>query len=322
MAEGDIATATGPGPDLHGRFTAYLAAEGFVDDLVAELVGEFGVEPGGLLVRERLVLAPGGPHPAAWAQNVWLAPVLIPIGSIGDGAGKLKAIQRNWVLYPLHLHRRASLIEARLPKVSARPLVFGEPAPTAPLGSWTLWDEGTILASAGCASPFPHGEARFEEDKTGPPNRAYLKLWELFTLLGQRPGPGDLCVELGSSPGGWTWVLQGLGARVFSVDKAPLAPEIGRLPRVEHCLGSGFGLDPRIVGAVDWFFCDMACYPERLHAYIERWLEVGECRRFVCTLKFQGPTDFASIRRFRAIPGARLLHLFHNKHELTFARLG
>jgi integrase len=49
---------------------------------------------------------------------------------------------------------------------------------------------------------------------TPKPSRAYLKLWELFTLIGEHPRPGELCLDLGSSPGGWTWVLQRLGARV------------------------------------------------------------------------------------------------------------
>jgi 23S rRNA (cytidine2498-2'-O)-methyltransferase len=41
-------------------------------------------------------------------------------------------------------------------------------------------------------------------------------------------------------------------------------------------------------------------------------------RRFVCSVKFQGPTDFEVMRDFIAIPGSRLLHLHHNKHELTW----
>jgi 23S rRNA (cytidine2498-2'-O)-methyltransferase len=41
-------------------------------------------------------------------------------------------------------------------------------------------------------------------------------------------------------------------------------------------------------------------------------------KNFVCTLKFQGETDHDSAAAFAAIPGARLLHLHHNKHELTF----
>ena len=122
-----------------------------------------------------------------------------------------------------------ALIQAQLPKVSAKPLVFGEPPPAAPVGSWTLLDANTVLAAPRCSSPFPHGEVRFVEDRTGPPSRAYLKLWEAFTLLGRRPGSGDLCLDLGSSPGGWSWALQKLGARVISVDKAPLdQPEEAR----------------------------------------------------------------------------------------------
>ncbi len=125
----------------------------------------------------RLALAPGPPRPVAWVQNVWLDPVRIPFQSITDGARRLRAIQRNWALYPLRLHRRASLIQAKLPHVPAKPLIFPAPAPTAPLGSWTLLDDHTILAAPACSSPFANGEAAFVEDKQGPPNRAHLKLW-------------------------------------------------------------------------------------------------------------------------------------------------
>jgi 23S rRNA (cytidine2498-2'-O)-methyltransferase len=97
----------------------------------------------------------------------------------------------------------SSLIADKLPKVSAKPLAFGMPAPGAPLGSWTLIAPDMVLASASCSSPFPNGEARFIEDRTAP-SRAYLKLWELFTLIAERPQLGELCVDLGSSPGGWT----------------------------------------------------------------------------------------------------------------------
>ena len=52
-----------------------------------------------------------------------------------------------------------------------------------------------------------------------------------------------------------------------------------------------------------------------------RWRDAGLARRFVCTVKFQGETDFAAMREFAAIPGSRLLHLHHNKHELTWIRV-
>ena len=117
-----------------------------------------------------------------------------------------------------------------------------------------------------------------------PPSRAYLKLWELFTLLDQRPGRGDFCLDLGASPGGWTWVLQRLGAQVLSVDKAPLDPSVARLPNVEERHESAFALEPRSVGRVDWLFSDVICYPTRLLALVKKWLEAGTVRRFACTI--------------------------------------
>jgi 23S rRNA (cytidine2498-2'-O)-methyltransferase len=295
--------------------TAYLAAEGFVSELTHELEQ---VE----LAHDRLLLAPGPPRPAAWAQNVWLDPLVIPIASIGDAAQRLRAIQRNWAAYAPRHHRRAMLIHERLPSVSAKPLVFGQPVPTAPLGSWTLLDPNTLLAAPHCTNAFPNGEVRFVEDRTGPPSRAYLKLWEALTVIEQHPGPGEVCLDLGSSPGGWSWALTQMGARVISIDKAPLDPAIARLPGIEHRRDSAFALDPASVGKVDWLFSDVVCYPARLLALVERWLAAGVCRRFVCTVKFQGATDHDIAAQFAEIPGSTLRHLFHNKHELTWIRLG
>ena len=294
--------------------TGYLAPAGFVAELKHELGRSVRATYG------RLVIAEGPPRPVAWAANIWHAPQTLTIASIGDAAKQLRAMQRNWVLYPTAHHRRANLIADKLPKVSAKPLRFGDPAPSAPLGSWTLIDANTVLASPCCASPFANGEARFIEDKSAP-SRAYLKLWELFTLTGERPKAGEVCVDLGASPGGWTWVLASLGARVIAVDKAALAPAATRLSNVAVMQQSAFALDPRAVGPIDWLFSDVICYPARLLTLVERWVKAGTVRRFVCTVKFQGATDFETARRFAQIPGARLLHLHHNKHELTWLKL-
>ena len=159
---------------------------------------------------------------------------------------------------PLH-HRRAALIQERLPHVSAKPIVFPAAAPTAPLGSWTLLAPDRLLAAARCSSPFPNGEVQFIEDKTGPPNRAYLKLWEALVRLRRWPQPGERCLDLGASPGGWTWVLAKLGASVMAIDKAPLDPRIAAMPGVEWRGESAFALEPESVGPVDWLFSDIIC---------------------------------------------------------------
>ncbi len=295
--------------------TGYLAHPDFIDHLVSEL-GDVSERYG------RLLMAPGPARDVAWAQNVWLEPERIPIASIGEGAKALRALQRGWAYYPYESQGRAKLLQAKLPHVSSKPWVFPTPRPQAPLGSWTLLDRDTLLCAPACSSAFAHGEVTFVEDRQTPPTRAYLKLWEILTLLDERPQAGDTCLDLGSCPGGWTWVLQRLGTHVISVDKAPLDPAIGALPNIDFRQESAFGLDPRAFEGVDWVFCDVACYPKRLLEMVRRWLEHGTCQRFVCTIKLQGDVDQPTLDAFAAIDGSRIRHLWHNKHELTWVRLG
>jgi 23S rRNA (cytidine2498-2'-O)-methyltransferase len=84
-----------------------------------------------------------------------------------------------------------------------------------------------------------------------------------------------------------------------------------------------FTLKPEEIGRIDWLFCDAACYPSRLFDWVEKWLASGLCENYVCTIKMQGgpeTADFETPRRFAAIPGSRVVHLYHNKHELTYIR--
>ncbi|MBI3892572.1 MAG: hypothetical protein HY303_13695 [Candidatus Wallbacteria bacterium] len=300
--------------------TAYLAPEDFLDELLRELSGQVKVER----VQHRLVVASGPAVSAAWAQNIWFDPQELRIESITRAAQALRSIQRNWTLYSVDLHRRAQLIAEKLPRVATRRLVFPAALPSSPMGSWTLLEKDLVLAAANCSSPFPNGEIHFEEKKEGPPSRAYLKLWETLTLAGTHPRAGDRCLDLGSSPGGWTWALQGLGAQVLSVDKAPLAETVASLPGVQVLKRDAFTLDPTEVGRLDWFFSDVICYPQKLYELVTRWLGSGLCGRFVCTIKLQGKEPSAEDRRaiqaFAAIPGSTVRHGFHNKHELTWMK--
>ena len=299
--------------------TGYLAPEGFEEDLLTELGGPFAIAER----HGRLMIAPGPPRSIAWSQNVWQSPERVTIRSIGHAASTLRASARNWALLSLTEHRRAALVEGKLPHVSMKPIAPYAELPTAPLGSWTLLDRDTLLMSARCSSPFPHGVVSFVEDREGPPSRAYLKLWEAFTLSRAWPKPGERVLDLGSAPGGWTWVLAELGAKVISVDKAPLDPRVASRSNVEHRQESAFGLDPKDfpVGAIDWLFSDVICYPKRLLGLVERWMRAHPALRFVCTLKFQGETDHETARAFARVEGSQLVHLSHNRHELTWMKL-
>jgi 23S rRNA (cytidine2498-2'-O)-methyltransferase len=268
----------------------------------------------------RLVVAEGGPQRAHWAQNIWFEPFRVRFESIADAARQLCAVQRNWWPYSFRLHRRTALIQERLPHVSARAVRFPEPAPAAQLGSFMLVSDTELIASARCSSPFPNGEPQFIEfnENDGPPNRAYLKLFEALTLLGKHPTTGELCLDLGASPGGWSWVLATLGARVIAVDRAPLAPQVAALTGVRTLQDNAFNATPERVGPIDWLVSDVVCYPEKLFGFIRRWLDSGKCHNFICTLKFQGPSHYAVIEDFARIEQSTLIHLHHNKHELTW----
>jgi 23S rRNA (cytidine2498-2'-O)-methyltransferase len=268
--------------------------------------------------------------PVFWHQNCWLEPFRVEFNSINEAASALRDIQRNWAACLFTQFRRGSLIAAKLPPVSAKPRPFPWSLPGAPMGAWTLLDANTMIAAARCSSPFPGGVIAFAEDKLGPPSRAYLKLWEALTRLRRWPGRGERCLDAGASPGGWTWALARLGARVTAVDRSPLEDRIAAMPGVEYLRHDAFTLRPEDMGPVDWLFCDVICYPPRLFEWIEKWLASGLCSNFVCTIKMQGGAgedgiagngaDFDTPRRFAAITGGAVVHLYHNKHELTWMK--
>jgi 23S rRNA (cytidine2498-2'-O)-methyltransferase len=265
-----------------------------------------------------LALSPDPPLPCAWALNIWTAPLLIPAPSIGSAADALRGMQRNWGLFPTPHGGRAKLIAARLPPLIPRQLVFPCAAPTGHLGAWTLLEPDLLLASPTQTSPFVNGMVTFAENKAGPPSRAYLKLWEALTLWRQWPGPGETCLDLGAAPGGWTWVMAELGARVTAVDKAMLDPRVAAMKGVAMRRESAFALDPGAEAPVDWLFSDVVAYPARLLRLVQGWIGAGRARRILCTVKFQGATDHLAADGFAAIPGGALRHLSANKHELTF----
>lgn len=299
--------------------TVHLGAEGHREALIGELVHR-----GSRVIDEigSLLFTHGAPGPAAWAQNSWLAPTEYHVRSIGEAARLLSSIQRNWHLHSISHHRRARLIADKLPPIRFKPLAFPARVPSSPLGAFALLDRDRLLASPVCTSAFADGRPIFAEDREGPPNRAYLKLWEALTLARRQPGPGDVCLDLGASPGGWTWVLDQLGANVIAVDRADLTPEITASSRVTTHRGDAFSLTlEELDRRPDWILSDVIAYPARLFALADYWCRACPQAGVIITVKCQGAVDPAEIDRFLGISNARLRHLAANKHELTFFRL-
>jgi len=290
----------------------YHAAPGFMSHLEGELPEPYRRD-------EELLTVMGPPRHTYWSRNVWKKPFTAEFGSISEASKILRSVQRNWAPYPTKLARRTTLIAEALPSLPNKPKVFPFTVPPSPMGAFTLLDEHTLMASAECSSPWPNGEFEFVEDKEGPPSRAYRKLWEALVMAGSMPGPGQRCVDAGACPGGWTWALAGLGAEVVAIDRAPIDDRVAAMPGVTFMKHNAFTIKPEDIGPVDWFCSDVICYPPALYDWVMLWMESGLARNFICTIKMQGADwDRPSVERFAAIPGSRVLHLWHNKHELTW----
>ncbi|MGB4586756.1 MAG: SAM-dependent methyltransferase [Rectinemataceae bacterium] len=308
--------------------TAYLAARGFLSHLLeelpdytrldGELVSRWGRAATGA---DAVPDASDSPAPY-WTRNVWQEPFLLEFDSISQAAKALRSMQRNWAAYPTRLHRRTALIAEALPPLPLKPKAFPFILPKSPMGSFTLLDEHLLLGSAACSSPFPNGEFSFVEDKVGPPSRAYRKLWEALLYAGRLPGPGERCLDAGARPGGWTWALASLGAGVLAVDRAPLDDSVASMPGVRYLKHDAFTLRPEELEPVDWLFSDVICYPEALYDWISACRESRFAKNYICTIKMQGASfDRATTDRFAAIPGSKVIHLWHNRHELTWINL-
>ncbi len=294
--------------------------------LISELEGRFGVTSapdkvyGDLLYYENT--APFENATPYWARTCMLEPFILNFNSIGEAAGALKAIQRNWAPYQYTCFRRAQLIQEKLPYINLKERKFPLKIPDSPMGLYTLIDEHTLIASAKTTSVLPAGALNLVEDHENPPSRAYLKIQESLTLASslfgcELPGPGQKCFEAGACPGGWTWVLTELGATVHAVDRAPLDDRLMINPLVTFQAHDAFTLTPQEIGPVDWVFSDVICYPDRLLKWIHTWLDSGLTRHMICTIKMQGAIDWELIAQFAAISDSHIVHLNYNKHELT-----
>ena len=261
-----------------------------------------------------------------WARTVMLKPFILTFDSIGEAAGELKKIQRNWAPYQYTCFRRANLIQEKLPYINLKDRNFPVEIPRSPIGLYTLIDEHTMIASAETSSFLPAGTLHFVEDHENPPSRAYLKIQESLTMARlftgcDLPKAGDKCFEAGACPGGWTWVLAGLGATVFAVDRAPLADSLMKNPLITFQAHDAFTFKPEEIGPFDWIFSDVICYPERLLQWINMWLDYNPDLKMICTIKMQGEIDWPLIKKFADIPNSHVLHLNYNKHELTWVHV-
>jgi 23S rRNA (cytidine2498-2'-O)-methyltransferase len=188
-------------------------------------------------------------------------------------------------------------------------------------GDLSICDSAARFHFRRMLAPFCGGVAVIPNDKRAP-SRAFAKLLEAEIRLGGRIEAGQICVDLGSSPGSWAYVALGRGARVVAVDRAPLREDLTTNPSLEFVRGDAFKYHP--AEPVDWMLCDVVALPQPIIELLQKWIERRWCRRFCVTIKFRGSAEYTVLEPLKAWLAVRcgefvMRRLTNNKNEVIVA---
>ncbi|MFN0077579.1 MAG: SAM-dependent methyltransferase [Prosthecobacter sp.] len=167
-------------------------------------------------------------------------------------------------------------------------------------------------------SRFPRGEVPLADDKSAP-SRAFTKLVEAEQRLGKRIERGETCVDLGASPGSWSYVALQRGAHVIAVDRSELREDLMRNSRLRFETADAFKYQPP--QTLDWLVCDVIAAPQRSIDLLLEWLREKRMRNFIVTIKFKGHDEYALLEVLKrdAAPLCAEFHLTRlcaNKNEV------
>jgi 23S rRNA (cytidine2498-2'-O)-methyltransferase len=181
------------------------------------------------------------------------------------------------------------------------------------------------------SSPWQMGIPRLRFP-AGAPSRSTLKLEEAFHVflsdeeLSKRLRRGLTAVDLGASPGGWTWQFVSRGMRVVAVDNGPMDGQLMASGLVQHVRGDGFTFVPK--RPVDWMVCDIVEQPSRIARLAAQWFARKWCGHSIFNLKLPMKKRYEEIIRCRDIiqselkkAGVRaelsMKQLYHDREEVT-----
>lgn len=168
-------------------------------------------------------------------------------------------------------------------------------------------------------SRYPAGNVVIANNRDAPA-RAFAKLAEAERHLGRSIQKNESCVDLGASPGSWTWHAAKSGALIISIDRSPLRADLMRNKNITFKKGDAFKFQP--TQPVDWLVCDVAAFPDRILALLDDWLTKKLCRNFIVTIKFRGSEDYKLLRDAKLLLQRHdceflLRNMNANKNEVT-----
>jgi len=181
-------------------------------------------------------------------------------------------------------------------------------------------------------SPLENGIMRLKFPNEAP-SRSTLKLEEAFIQFipkhewDKRLSGGMNAVDLGASPGGWTYQLVKRSMMVTAIDNGPMAESLMETGQVRHLMVDGFKYEPQKKNN-HWLVCDMIEQPQRVAERIADWLINGWCQETIFNLKlpmkkrYETVTDILQQLEQRLVEAGikyrlQVKHLYHDREEVT-----
>jgi 23S rRNA (cytidine2498-2'-O)-methyltransferase len=272
---------------------------------------------------EKFIICESLTEKPIWAQDWWPQSKLISFKNKSEAVKILKNFPNLGVYYNTINSPQSTNIRQELRELQTKRIQYSVPSSFHfKYFAWTIIAENKLLICEKPFSQFPLGWNEFNEDKETPPNRAYLKLWEILCLAHVKLNSNDVVIDLGSCPGGWSWALSQQVKKVYSVDTAPLDPKMSKIESIVFHKEDAFKLNTANYSDCTWLFSDIICTPDKLLHLIKDWMTHSQIQNFVCTIKFKGSCDFEILKQFKEIKNAKLIRLYQNKNEVTFIRQG
>lgn len=183
----------------------------------------------------------------------------------------------------------------------------------------SILDASEVQTNRTLLSPFVGGFNNVEDDKKAP-SRAFKKIIEAQTIMGLTSSSEETLVDLGASPGGWSYVGRKQGAKVIALDRSPLREDLMADSKVEFMKADAFKFVTD--NQIDWVVSDIICLPPRIIELIQTWVVAKKCRRFIFTIKFQGKEDYPILSEFKELAATLefnviIKQLNANKNEVT-----
>jgi len=181
------------------------------------------------------------------------------------------------------------------------------------------------------SSPWSSGIPRLKYSKSAP-SRSTLKLDEAWQTFFKKEDQNNYldrkmtAVDLGASPGGWTWQFTRRFIHVHAIDNGPMQKELMDSGLVTHLKVDGFNYRPP--KPVTWMVCDIVESPKKVAKLISQWLCNGWCTYTIFNLKLPMKKRYQEVQLCKSIIiealkehdlkyEFHLKHLYHDREEVT-----